>query len=61
MMRKEIDLENFNKRSSAKLDDLQEEDQLGYTHYQKTLDEDLNTDDLLLNERKLRKLYNIVQ
>ena len=60
MMRKEIDLENFNKRSSAKLDDPQEEDQLGYTHYQKTLDEDLNTDDLLLNERKLRKLYNIV-
>ena len=61
MMRKEMDLESFKKKSSAKLDDPQEEDKLGYTHYQKTLEEDLNTDDLLFNERKLRKLYNIVQ
>ena len=35
-------------------------DELGYTYYSKKLEKDLDTNDLLLDERKLRKLYNIV-
>ena len=36
------------------------DDELGYTYYAKKLEKDLDTNDLLLDERKLRKLYNIV-
>ena len=36
------------------------QDQLGHTYYQKKMEQDLDTNDLLQNEHKLRKLYNLI-